>query len=192
MLLNPAAQRRAQEEIDKVVGHDRLATLADRHLLPYVEACIKEALRWAPVAPEALPHLSRVDDEHNGHFIPKGTIMLPNVWWANFSNTRYDSKPQTSHLTRGMAHDPATYPDPFSFRPERFLGPNPEPDPAFVFGFGKRFCPGRALAQTSIYMFVVHLLALFDVKAARRPDGQELEVKPEYHSSLVMWVMLCV
>jgi cytochrome P450 len=80
MLLNPTAQRRAQEEIDKAVGPDRLPTLADRPLLPYVEACIKEALRSAPVAPEGVPHSSRADDEHNGYFIPKGTIMIPNVW----------------------------------------------------------------------------------------------------------------
>jgi cytochrome P450 len=80
MLLNPVAQQRAQEEMDKVVGHDRLPTLADRPLLPYLEACIKETLRSAPVAPEAIPHLSRMDDEYNGHFIPQGTIMIPNLW----------------------------------------------------------------------------------------------------------------
>jgi cytochrome P450 len=84
-----------------------------------------------------------------------------------------------------MAHDPLTYSDPFSFRPERFIGPDPEPDPTFVFGFGKRICPGRALAQNSMYMFAAHLLALFDVKRARGPDGQELEVKPQYHSGVV-------
>jgi cytochrome P450 len=80
MLLNPAAQRRAQEEIDKVVGHDRLPTLADRSLLPYVEACVKEALRSAPVAPEGVPHLPRTDDEYNGYLIPKGSIMIANIW----------------------------------------------------------------------------------------------------------------
>jgi cytochrome P450 len=85
-----------------------------------------------------------------------------------------------------MAHDPSMYSDPFSFRPERFLGPDSEPDPAFVFGLGKRVCPGRALAQSSIYMFAAHLLALFDVKAARGSDGQELEVQPKYHSSAIM------
>jgi cytochrome P450 len=77
-----------------------------------------------------------------------------------------------------MAHDPETYSDPSAFRPERFLGPEPERDPGFVFGFGRRICPGRVLAQNSIYMFAAHLLALFDVKPARGPDGKEIEVKP--------------
>jgi cytochrome P450 len=80
MLLNTEVQRRAQEEIDRVIGHDRLPTLADRPLLPYVEACVKEVIRIAPVTPEAFAHISRADDEHNGYLIPKGTIMVPNVW----------------------------------------------------------------------------------------------------------------
>jgi cytochrome P450 len=82
-----------------------------------------------------------------------------------------------------MAHDPAVYADPFSFRPERFLGSDPEPDPTFVFGFGRRICPGRALARTSMYTFAVHLLALFDIKPARGPDGQKLEIIVEYHGN---------
>jgi cytochrome P450 len=80
MLLNPAVQRLAQEEIDKVIGPDQLPTLADRPNLLYLEACVKESFRTAPVAPEGGPHLPRSDDEHNGYVIPKGTIMIPNIW----------------------------------------------------------------------------------------------------------------
>jgi cytochrome P450 len=80
MLLNPDAQRRAQNEMDRVIGHERLPTLADRPFLPYLEACMKESLRLAPVAPEGIAHLPRVDDEYNGYFIPEGTIMIPNIW----------------------------------------------------------------------------------------------------------------
>jgi cytochrome P450 len=85
-----------------------------------------------------------------------------------------------------MAHDPATYSDPFSFRPERFLGPEPEHDPSFVFGFGRRICPGRVLAQNSIYMFAAHLLALFDVKPARGLDGKEIEVQSGYRDNGIL------
>jgi cytochrome P450 len=77
-------------------------------------------------------------------------------------------------------HDPAIYSDPFSFRPERFLGPKSEPDPTIVFGFGRRACPGRVLAQASTYMFAAHLLAFFEVKPAYGPDGRELEAKVKY------------
>lgn len=51
MTLYPEAQRRAQEEIDRVIGPDRLPTFADRDALPYVEALVTEVLRWNPVAP---------------------------------------------------------------------------------------------------------------------------------------------
>ena len=51
MLLHPEVQRKAQEEIDRVIGNDRFPTLADQPNLPYVGAVAKEVLRWAPVAP---------------------------------------------------------------------------------------------------------------------------------------------
>ena len=51
MQLYPEVQRKAQEEIDRVIGNDRLPTIADRPNLPYIEMVIKELLRWNPVAP---------------------------------------------------------------------------------------------------------------------------------------------
>ena len=51
MLVNPSALKRAQEEIDRVIGPDRLPTPADRPMLPYIDALAKEALRWQVVAP---------------------------------------------------------------------------------------------------------------------------------------------
>ena len=51
MMVYPEVQRRAQEEIDRVIGSDRLPTFADRGSLPYVEAVAKELLRWNPVTP---------------------------------------------------------------------------------------------------------------------------------------------
>ena len=51
MSLYPEAQKRAQAELDIVVGRDRLPTLADRPNLPYVEALVSEVMRWVPVAP---------------------------------------------------------------------------------------------------------------------------------------------
>ena len=50
MTLNPEIQRKAQKEIENVIGNDRLPTLADRENLPYVEALMKEVLRFRPVA----------------------------------------------------------------------------------------------------------------------------------------------
>jgi cytochrome P450 len=70
--LHPATQTRAQEEIDRVVGTERLPTLEDRESLPYVEALWRETLRWRPALPVGNAHATIADDEYNGYFLPKG------------------------------------------------------------------------------------------------------------------------
>ena len=80
MSLYPDVQKRAQAEIDAVIGPNRLPTLADRSRLPYVEALVSEVLRWGPIGPVCIPHRLMEDDVYNGYFIPKGTVILANVW----------------------------------------------------------------------------------------------------------------
>lgn len=81
MTLYPDVQLRAREEIDRVVGMKRVPTLEDRPNLPYVEAVVKECFRWHPITPLGLPHASAVDDICTGYFIPKGALILPNIWY---------------------------------------------------------------------------------------------------------------
>jgi len=98
----PEVQRRAQAELDTVVGRDRLPTFADAPSLPYVSAVIKEVLRWRPSVPLGLPHATIEDDWYEGMFIPKGTVCIPNAWHCN--------------------HDRAIFgEDADEFRPERHL-----------------------------------------------------------------------
>jgi hypothetical protein len=80
MILNPDIQARAQAEIDARIGQDRLPTLRDREYLPYVEALSKEVLRLSIILPGAIPHKVRQDDVHEGYFIPKDAVVIPNVW----------------------------------------------------------------------------------------------------------------
>jgi cytochrome P450 len=80
MTLFPEIQRRAQEEIDNVIGNDRLPSLADRGTLPYTEAIILELLRWQPVIPLGVPHRCSEENEYNGYRIPKDSIVMPNQW----------------------------------------------------------------------------------------------------------------
>jgi len=70
-------QARAHNDLDEYLRTTpgRLPTLEDRPNLPYIEAIIREALRWRPPAPTALPHTSTQDDHYNGYFIPKGAIQ---------------------------------------------------------------------------------------------------------------------
>ena len=76
----PDVQKRAQAELDAVIGPQRLPNFADRENLPYVAALIKEALRWRPVSPLALMHLSLEEDEYKGYCIPKGSAVVFNLW----------------------------------------------------------------------------------------------------------------
>ncbi|KAJ6620363.1 cytochrome P450 [Mycena sp. CBHHK59/15] len=80
MLANPVAQKKAQEEIDSVVGQDRLPDFDDEASLPYVAAVMKEAFRWRNVTPIAIPHYLPVDDEYHGYRLPGGSIVIPNTW----------------------------------------------------------------------------------------------------------------
>lgn len=81
MSLFPGIQRTAQEEIQSVVGNNQLPTVADRVNLPYINAMVKEVLRWHPVAPMGIPHMSTADDIYDKYFIPKGSLVLPNIWY---------------------------------------------------------------------------------------------------------------
>ena len=83
MVTNPGVQKRAQAELDAVVGRTRTPTFADFQHLPYIRAMVKEALRWRSVLPIRIPHLSTEDDWYDGMFIPKGTIVMANVWDLN-------------------------------------------------------------------------------------------------------------
>ncbi|RDB19701.1 hypothetical protein Hypma_013169 [Hypsizygus marmoreus] len=154
MALNPDRQKLAQAEINKIIGTERLPGISDRPNLPYIEATIKEVMRWHPVLPLSIARMSTKDDIYNGYFIPKGTIVIPNVW--------------------AVAYDPNEKYDPNAFIPERFLDPNESiPDPTtYAFGFGRRVCPGKALAENSVFVIIAGMLAAFDILP---PDDGELK-----------------
>ena len=80
MALNPEVQRKARAELDSIVGPDRLPTHEDGPSLPYINAIVKESLRWQNAVPLAVPHQTTEDTVYDGYFIPKRTILLPNSW----------------------------------------------------------------------------------------------------------------
>ena len=77
---HPEIQARAHEELDRVVGRERMPDLSDRDSLPYISAIYKEVQRFHPVVPLGVPHASTEEDEYKGYRIPKGSVMVPNVW----------------------------------------------------------------------------------------------------------------
>ena len=80
MVCYPEVQRKARAELDAVVGPDRLPDFFDQKSLVYVNAIIKETLRWQNVVPFGGPHLTMKDDELHGFFIPARSMIIPNVW----------------------------------------------------------------------------------------------------------------
>ncbi len=80
MSQNPEVQKKAQAELDVVVGPGRLPRHGDKDSLPYVNAVVKESLRWHNSAPFSVPHCTSEDLEYRGWFIPKGTVILPPTW----------------------------------------------------------------------------------------------------------------
>lgn len=167
MMLFPDVQKKAQKEIDTVVGSDRLPQFDDRDHLPYVKALVNEVFRWHPVAPMAVPH--KVDEEttYGGFRIPKGAYLIPSIWW--------------------LLHDPETYSDPASFDPDRYLEPRNEPDPTDAnFGFGRRICPGRFVADQTLFITVSRLLATFDITKAIDESGKEIEPQKIGTHGLIM------
>ena len=81
MILSPDVQRTAQEEIDRICP-DRLVTFLDRRNLPYTESVLMEVTRYHPIAPQSLPRRLEEEDVFEGHRIPKGSIIIPNIWWV--------------------------------------------------------------------------------------------------------------
>ncbi|KAH8879294.1 cytochrome P450 [Thozetella sp. PMI_491] len=160
MVLHPEVQRKAQEEIDRVIGPDRLPSAADRDRLPYIQHIVKETARWMPLGPMGLPHKSDADDVYAGYHIPKGAILMTAFWW--------------------FAHDPAVYASPDTFEPDRYAEPRNEPDPEeFTFGHGRRVCPGQHLARASMFLTIAQTLAVFDILKGVDRDGNELEAQLE-------------
>jgi cytochrome P450 len=161
LVLYPEVQRRAQAELDDVVGRDRLPTFDDRPRLPYIEALCKELARWQMVTPMGVPRSSDKDDVYKGFFIPKGSVIVANAW--------------------AILHDPEIYPDPEEFKPERFLNEDgsvrDDPSLSLVFGAGKRICPGRHLVDATLFMVTSSVLSAFNVTKAKDEDGKEIPVK---------------
>ena len=83
MSLYPSVQAKVHAELDAVIGPDRLPDFGDRDSLVYLDAVVKEAMRWMPPTPVGLTHCTREDDVVNEYFIPAGTVLLGNIWYMN-------------------------------------------------------------------------------------------------------------
>ncbi|CEN62725.1 hypothetical protein ASPCAL09357 [Aspergillus calidoustus] len=167
IMVFPDVQKMAQDEIDKVVGTDRLPDIEDMESLPYIRACVKESLRWMPTTVTAAPHGLMKDDSYMGYRLPAGATVILNVW--------------SLHM------DPKRNPDPRKFDPTRFIDDHRSEleaattrDPStrnnYQFGAGRRLCQGMHIAERSLFLGVARLLWAFNF--SRPVDPRTGEQKP--------------
>ncbi|KAI0056025.1 cytochrome P450 [Artomyces pyxidatus] len=169
MVLHPEVQGRAHAELDAVVGRDRVPTFSDIPHLPYVRATVKEIMRWRPAFPLGVPHSTTEDDWYEGMFIPKGTMCF-----ANF---------------KACNQDPAVYgEDAAHFVPERHLdadgqlkqgSPDTKDEGHVGYGFGRRACVGRHLANNTMVIAVAMMLWATNISPAKDEYGVDIPVEAE-------------
>ncbi|KAI7740909.1 hypothetical protein M8C21_033036 [Ambrosia artemisiifolia] len=159
LLNNPNTLKTAQDEIGEVVGRERLVEESDIKNLVYLDAIIKETLRLYPAAPLSVPHESMEDCVVSGYNIPKGTRLLVNLWKIH--------------------RDPNIWPDPYEFKPERFLTSQKDIDlkgnhfELVPFGSGRRMCPGVFFALQVLPLALANVIQQFVIN---KPSNEPIDM----------------
>ncbi|KAJ4980012.1 hypothetical protein NE237_010792 [Protea cynaroides] len=166
MINQPEILQKAIEEIDRVVGKERLVQESDFHKLNYVKACARESFRLHPLSAFNLPHVSNYDTTIAGYLIPKGSYVL---------------------LSRiGLGRNPKVWDEPFKFKPERHLKDGSdvdlvEPELRFIsFSTGKRGCVGTGLGSAMTIMLLARLLQGFSWEVP--PGESSINLAESTHS----------
>ncbi|KAK6383733.1 hypothetical protein LTS17_003025 [Exophiala oligosperma] len=164
MVLYPEVQKKAQAEIDAVVGDKRLPTWSDYKSMPYLATMVKEAMRWRPTAPLGFPHALSEDQWVDGKFLPKGTVLFVNVY--------------------GLHQDESKFPHPNTFDPDHYKGrtllaaeyansADYENRDHYGFGNGRRLCPGIHLADRNLWHAITKLLWAFKIEPKMDPETKK-------------------
>jgi cytochrome P450 len=149
LLKNPLAMEKAKEELDIQVGRERCVNESDICKLVYLQAVVKETLRLYPSAPLAGPREFSENCTLGGYHVTKGTQLITNLW-----------KIQT---------DPSVWPNPFDFKPKRFLTTHKDIDvrgnhfELQPFGSGRRKCPGICFGLQMVHFTLASFLHSFDI-----------------------------
>ncbi|CAK4032488.1 hypothetical protein DOTSEDRAFT_67751 [Lecanosticta acicola] len=176
MVYHPEWQKKCQEEIDTACG-GRMPELSDMPNLPILRACIKETMRWKPNVPTGVAHETEQDDFYEGYLIPKGSRILPLDW--------------------AFLRNPVKYPDPETFRPERWLEAGwptfQEPLTQYPtimnmtsFGWGQRACLGQTITRDETVVACGGLLWGFNLVRKRDTNGRPIDPPLNKSNSLLI------
>jgi len=168
MAIYPRVQEKAQALIDEKIGTDRSPTWEDFHDLPYVNAIVKEGLRWRPVTSVGFAHKLREDDTYEGMFLPKGSTVFVGIWPLN-----HDS----SHFVNEEEFWPERY-DGFKKLANDYSGSGDyEARDHYTYGAGRRICPGIHLAERNQWRSMAKILWAFKISKAKDPvTGKEISI----------------
>ncbi|PSR91016.1 Cytochrome P450 CYP736A12 like [Actinidia chinensis var. chinensis] len=152
LLKHPRVLKKVQNELEQVVGMDRMVEESDLEKLDYLDMVVKETFRLHPVAPLLLPHQATEDCTINGYHIPRNARVTINVW--------------------AIGRDPNAWNEAEMFLPERFEGSKIDlrghDFQLLPFGAGRRGCPGMQLGLLTVRLVVAQLMHCFDWEL---PDG---------------------
>jgi len=166
MVVFPEVQRKAQEQIDRVVGSSPLPIMEDEPNLQYIRGCVKETLRWMPTTIlGAVPHAVSKDDEYMGYLIPKGAGVLNNVYTIHMDPERHPDP---------RCVDPDRYSDDFQTAADAASNPEASKRDHFTFGAGRRICQGMHVAERSLFLGMSRILWAFNIEPATDKDGNKI------------------
>ncbi|KAH7110698.1 cytochrome P450 [Dactylonectria macrodidyma] len=168
MMLYPEVQARAQQEIDKVVGSERMPGWGDWDKLPYMRCIMKETLRWMPsTILGGMPHKLSKTDHYEGYTIPANAGVMINVWGINSDENRAKNPRE---------FNPSRYEgDMLSTGESAALADATKRD-HFTFGAGRRICPGLHVAERSLFIGFSRLLWGFKINRPVDVYGNPLPI----------------
>ncbi|PIA38485.1 hypothetical protein AQUCO_02800295v1 [Aquilegia coerulea] len=173
LLMKPKLMKKAQEEIDEVVGMNSVLEEGHCSKLNYINAIVKETLRLHPIAPILIPKYTSKSCTIGGYNVPKGTKIIVNAWAIQRDSTYWNN--------------------PLEFQPERFLGPdcewgyNGENQNYIPFGSGRRVCVGISLAERMVPYLLASLLHSFNWKLQ---EGTQLDFSETFGLELTKTIPL--
>ncbi|CAM6045747.1 unnamed protein product [Sphagnum compactum] len=160
LLRHPEAMKKAQAELDDVIGSERVVDEGDIPELKYLQAVVKETFRLHPAAPLLLAFESIGDCSVGGYFIPAKTRIFVNAW--------------------AVHRHPSAYQKPLEFNPSRFVGSQIDVKgldfQLLPFGSGRRMCPGLPLGLILVQLELARLLHSFTWKLPAGQDPQDMDM----------------